>query len=187
MSKLLANALSNSPFLLIFLKLLKDSNQRFPFILAQNCHNFRYMLDHSQLDLIVLILEEIVHNFEQIFFSQTLSKKFSYLMDAFTHSLLDLFIVKLQQFFIYLPQVTFPSLFAYCVEHCREVIGAAVYYFILFTQIVYVIICHLTILFEQLLIELQPLQLEDKRPKVFICRYPHPLIAIFQETQHRVC
>jgi hypothetical protein len=81
---LLADALTNTPLLLVFLKLLEDTDERLSFVLAEHSHDFCHVLDHSQLDVIILVLEESIDHPKKIFFSVTFSYQFSHFMQTLT-------------------------------------------------------------------------------------------------------
>jgi len=86
--ELLSNALSDSPFPLIFLKLFKHSNQGLPFLFTENMHDIWHVLDNPKLYLITFVLEKRVDYFEQIFLCLLLTDYLCNLVETFAQGYL---------------------------------------------------------------------------------------------------
>jgi hypothetical protein len=145
------------------------------------------VLDDSQLDLIALILEEHINHLEQVLLSVDLSNQLGDLVQTFTQSDLDPFILDLQQLFVDSQQVALPFISSDCVQHCREVIGTTVGELIVLSQRRYIAIRHSTEFFEKIEIKFSSFKLVNEGSKVLVGSHLHSFVAVLEQVEHHLC
>ena len=186
LSELPADALPDPPLLLVHLELLEDADKGFPLGLAHDRHDVGDVLDHSQLDLVALVLEEDVDHLEQVLFGVRLSDQLGHLVQALAQGDLDLLVLDLQQFLIDAQQVALPLVPAHRIQHSREVVGAAVGDLVVLGKGSDVAVSHPAELLQQFGCHFSALEFVDELSEVLVGSDADDLVAVLEEGEHDV-